>query len=87
MRRRWCPLVRLWVGSGAHSGVMTVVLPPPMIIWWHDERPSAMAAAKSRMRRTCPRVGGGVRLVGSASGGFGWDGGFGWGGGVDWGGG
>mmetsp|Transcript_10580 Transcript_10580/g.35134 ORF Transcript_10580/g.35134 Transcript_10580/m.35134 type:complete len:509 (-) Transcript_10580:2022-3548(-) len=39
--------------SSASTGAMTVVLPSPMSIWWHMERPAAAPAASLEMRDTC----------------------------------
>ena len=35
------------------SGPTTVVLPAPMIIWWHTERPSRTASMNLPMSATC----------------------------------
>mmetsp|Transcript_4999 Transcript_4999/g.11413 ORF Transcript_4999/g.11413 Transcript_4999/m.11413 type:complete len:294 (-) Transcript_4999:3639-4520(-) len=39
--------------SIATNGPTTVVLPAPMIIWWHTERPARMSPISVRTRVTC----------------------------------
>lgn len=39
--------------SNPSVGATTVVLPAPMIIWWHIERPVVAFDMKRPMRATC----------------------------------